>query len=64
MDCQKIVIFQGSKGQKRFGNFLKNGLITFLYTVRGDDIDQLSRDFDPFSHKGLIHFPIINYIIQ
>ena len=31
-----------------FGNFLKNGQITFLYFVcmqfLGDDIDQLSRD--------------------
>ena len=30
-----------------FGNFLKNGLITFLYFCKqllGDDIDQLSRD--------------------
>ena len=64
MDCQKMDLieslqrsfFKVRKVKKKsnlavlllFANFLKNGLITFLYIfctqLLGDDIDQLSRD--------------------
>ena len=59
-----------------FANFLKSGLITFIYSciqLLGNDIDQLSRDifhelfkrsFSRSERSGLAHFPIIIDIIS
>ena len=75
MDCQK----KGSNlaALLLFANFLKNGLITFLYFCvhsflgmilincqEMDFIELFKRSFSRSERSGLAHFPIIIDIIQ